>query len=324
MEYKKDIERIHDKSYKEFFSNKEVFKTLIESFINKDILDGVNIEDLELIDKSFILDDFSEEESDIVYKINKDGNEIFIYVLLEFQSTVDQSMPIRLNSYMNLIWRRYLKDKKRSEVKAKDFKLPPIIPIVLYNGKRKWTVPLEFKEKINYSDILGDSIINFKYKFLNVNEYTKEELVDIGNVVAAIFLLDQEVDIYEFLDRIKRIAISFNKMSVKDREILKGWIRTILTEEAKEQVSGIEEIISIKKEEAEAMTSNAYLAFKKFKEDALREGLKEGLEKGMEQGIEQGIEQGMEKVAKNLLNMNMAIEDIVKATGLSKERICRL
>lgn len=40
------------------------------------------------VNKSYILQDLEEEESDIVYKINIDGKEIIFYVLLEFQSTV--------------------------------------------------------------------------------------------------------------------------------------------------------------------------------------------------------------------------------------------
>ena len=46
-----------------------------------------------------------------------------------------------------------------------------------------------------------------------------------------------------------------------------------------------------------------------------------GYEQGVEQGIEQGIEQKAMEIAKNLLNMNMSIEDISKATNLSIEEI---
>lgn len=51
----------------------------------------------------------------------------------------------------------------------------------------------------------------------------------------------------------------------------------------------------------------------------------EGIEQGIEQGIVQGIEQGSKKekldIAKKLLSLNISLDDISKATGLSIEEI---
>ena len=43
-----------------------------------------------------------------------------------------------------------------------------------------------------------------------------------------------------------------------------------------------------------------------------------------EEGIRQGIEQGIQKVAKKLLKLNIPIEDIVEATGLTENEILKL
>jgi hypothetical protein len=50
-------------------------------------------------------------------------------------------------------------------------------------------------------------------------------------------------------------------------------------------------------------------------------GFNQGMEKGIEQGMEQGIEKNKLDIAKNLLKMNIPINDIVKATNLTKEQI---
>ena len=42
---------------------------------------------------------------------------------------------------------------------------------------------------------------------------------------------------------------------------------------------------------------------------------------GLENGKEEGIEEGTISIAKKLLEMNMKIEDISKATGLSINKI---
>ena len=51
------------------------------------------------------------------------------------------------------------------------------------------------------------------------------------------------------------------------------------------------------------------------------EGKEEGIIKGIEKGIEVGAKQGKLEVAKRLINMELPIEQIVDATGLSKKEI---
>ena len=46
-----------------------------------------------------------------------------------------------------------------------------------------------------------------------------------------------------------------------------------------------------------------------------------GVEKGRKEGIEKGIEKGVLLVAKQMLKMNMDIDDIAKVTNLSKEKL---
>ena len=50
----------------------------------------------------------------------------------------------------------------------------------------------------------------------------------------------------------------------------------------------------------------------------------EGLAKGLEKGIEEGIYSEAIETAKKVIGMNLSIENIAKATGLSKEEIEKL
>ena len=52
--------------------------------------------------------------------------------------------------------------------------------------------------------------------------------------------------------------------------------------------------------------------------------LSEAKEEGIEQGYTSGINDGIKQTAKNLLSMNITLEDISKATGLSIEEINKL
>ena len=52
--------------------------------------------------------------------------------------------------------------------------------------------------------------------------------------------------------------------------------------------------------------------------------LSEARENGINDGISKGVSQEKVNIAKNLLSMNMSLEDISKATGLSVEEISKL
>ncbi|MDU4737569.1 MULTISPECIES: Rpn family recombination-promoting nuclease/putative transposase [Clostridium] len=105
------------------------------------------------------------------------------------------------------------------------------VPIVLYNGKKKWTAAKELKHVISNSDVFGDTILNFKYEFIYIYSYDKEELYNKQNISSAIFLLDQNINRIEFYNRLKDIIIVFNNLSREEKMHLKHWLVNINTEE---------------------------------------------------------------------------------------------
>lgn len=60
-----------------------------------------------------------------------------------------------------------------------------------------------------------------------------------------------------------------------------------------------------------------------LREKAIRDE-KNGLRHAREEGIKEGIEQGVEKVAKKMIELNIPMQDIIKATGLTEEQILKL
>ena len=56
----------------------------------------------------------------------------------------------------------------------------------------------------------------------------------------------------------------------------------------------------------------------------LDDGIEKGIKKGKEEGIKEGIKKEAKEIAKKLKEMGISVEDIKKATNLSKEEIERL
>lgn len=73
-------------------------------------------------------------------------------------------MPLRLFFYINEILREYIKNLNKVDKKnKKGFNVPAVVPIVLYNATREWTVPRYFKDIVKNNELFGENIINFKY-----------------------------------------------------------------------------------------------------------------------------------------------------------------
>ena len=210
---KKSINNIHDKGYKDLYSNQEVFVNLVKDTLNYNWATKIKPSDLILVDKSYILPNYHDKESDIVYRAKIGDEEVIFFVLLEFQSTVDYSMPIRLFFYISEILRREV-DPEIIKSKNKNIKIPAVVPIVLYNGKKPWDAEVSFRKIVSKEELFGNSIIDFTYNIIDINNnYSKDTLLTLKSVTGAIFLLDQKINEEEFLERIKLIALTFDKMS---------------------------------------------------------------------------------------------------------------
>ena len=58
--------RIHDVGYKYLFSNRTIFRQLLETFVPEAWVKEANFEVAETLDKSYISDHFKETESDLL------------------------------------------------------------------------------------------------------------------------------------------------------------------------------------------------------------------------------------------------------------------
>lgn len=269
MNLKKDINNIHDKSYKDLYSNKEVFLDLVKGMLKAPWAKDLQAEDLILVNKSYIASDYEEKESDIVYRAKIGETEVVFYVLLEFQSSLDYRMPLRLFFYISEILREYAKNAEHKPY-DKEIKIPAVVPLVLYNGKSLWDVPTRFKDIICNGDMFGDSIIDFRYDVFDVNnKYTKEELIKNKRITSAIFLLDQKIDPEEFLERIKAIALFFDNLSEKEKMVLKHWLKNTVEERIANEAA---KILDANKAEVEKMVANNAFILKEMKEEAEAKG----------------------------------------------------
>jgi len=323
------ISKRHDLGYKSLLSHKQICLDLLHSFVNADWATNINEDSLIEVNSHFVTPKFKSKESDKIYRLSLKDKDIYFYLLLELQSTVDFLMPFRLLSYMVELWRQIIV-KAAEKAERKNYRLPVIIPIVLYNGKYNWTALRNFKEKLDSFEFFEDIIPDVPYLLIDVNRYSRDYLKKLSNTISSIFIIDQKYDIIQLYDRLIDASDGIKTFESDPYNAFKDWFSYIVCENLPMKV--IEEfLIVIEKsspEEVEIMISNLAETIKEAQENAknigIEQGIEQGIEKGIEKGIVKGMEKGIEKVAKNLIQQNLSLDFIANATELPLTKIQKI
>jgi len=124
----------HDRSYKLVFSHPVMVRDLLEGFVREEWLAQLDYASLERVNATYVSATLRERSNDIVWRARWGDGSIYIYLQLEFQSTVDTFMAVRVLTYVGLLYQELIKSKALPE----NGRLPPVLPIVLYNGSAQW------------------------------------------------------------------------------------------------------------------------------------------------------------------------------------------
>jgi predicted transposase YdaD len=143
---------------------------------------------LERCNGSYVSPDLRERRNDVVWRMRSASGWTYVYLLLEFQSTVDRFMAVRLLGYIALLWQ----DLIAQQFVAADGLLPPVLPIVLYNGDRPWTAPRDLRELIAPTPAFLSTLQpSSRYHFLDENQVPTSPGLKLHNLTSAIFALEQ-------------------------------------------------------------------------------------------------------------------------------------
>ena len=156
------VYHVHDLAYRGLLSVKAVFLDFLRSFVPADWVRDLDEDSFTQVESTLVLQDLRKREPDVVWRgrLRTDGREIVVVVLVEVQSTVETRMALRLLGYMTAIWQKEAEKRtpgastgppgsnESPGSSATSGKLPAIVPIVIYNGKRPWTAARRFRELI--------------------------------------------------------------------------------------------------------------------------------------------------------------------------------
>ena len=305
----------HDKLFKIILSDKQEAVGFIKKVLNSK--EDITTKNIELYNKEYITEKFEKRETDITYKIAEKN----LYIIIEHQSTVDRTMPYRIQRYKMLLMNEIINKK---EMKKVGYEFPRVIAIVLYTGRSKWKVekledlqrPLEWYKEIDK-----------EFELVDVNKYTEEELMKDELVITKAMLIEKQKDaskVRDILNKINQIVKNNPEKIKLLLEILKYILLNSKSEEIRKEADKIIKEHKGGEETVLNMVTVYNKALDEQREAGIKEGKIAGIKEGKKEGQKTGDRQRQIKTAKRLLKEKMKPEFISKITDLSIEEIEKL
>ena len=273
-----DIANPHDKFFKEVLSREEIARDFMIHYLPSDVVDLFDMTSLEIRKDSFVDNTLKEYFSDLLYCVDtKDGVSSYVYVLFEHKSYPERLISLHLLRYMARIWEQAV---KLGESKP----LPPVIPVVVYHGRSKWKVGLDFQDLFDLPGALQVYLPDFRYLLCDLTQYSDEEMRGAVTLKAA-FLLMKHIFAEDLADRLPGILELLkdllNKRSgLEYLETLLRYVASGSDQIREEEIErGLKEIL--REKGGDIMPTVA--------EQWIERGIQQGIQQGIRQGIQQGI-----------------------------------
>jgi hypothetical protein len=144
----------HDKLFKAGFSDPKNSAGFLRSQLPSAVVDVIDWSSLILQSGSFIDSQFRHSESDLLFHATAVKHPVAFYLLFEHQTVEDRHLALRLLRYMVRIWEKHLRDHPSSS-------LPAILPVVLAQNDRSWSLQSDFASLLALPDDLEEPLQPF-------------------------------------------------------------------------------------------------------------------------------------------------------------------
>jgi len=236
---------------------------------------------------------------DLLFRVPVLGGASFayIFVLLEHQSSVDRRMAWRLLRYMVRAWDFWVKDA------APTARFPPIIPLVLYHGDRRWTAPRDFAELLALPDALSEEPLlcqpSLRYAVQDLSQVSEGELRGRAMVQMALLLM-RRAHTGDLLSQLERWADVMQQVLTSSGLDGLGALVTYMMEVEREPRTpqewrtAIETALKDHPETREHIMGLANWLRQQGREQGREEGIQIGEQRGRQEGRQAGLQEGVQ------------------------------
>jgi hypothetical protein len=165
---------------------------LVRQFVPGALSAGLDFSGLQRVNPKFHIGRCSaaRREGDVIWRLpTRKGIDIYLYLLIEFQSQSDWWMAVRTQVYQGLLWQQVIREQKLKS----GARLPPLLLLVLYNGAPRWSAPTAITELIRLTphSSLWYWQPHVRYYLLDMGAFAQSALPPRDSLVALLFRLER-------------------------------------------------------------------------------------------------------------------------------------
>ena len=199
--------KARDNSVKEILADPELFVEFLRNFVPIDMLKNVAPADVEDVTARLISLVSEQKDGDTIKRVNLNGDKsLFVITIVEHESQVNFRAPFKMLLYIALILNAYEKEANRAQLRSncrketdsttditqtKDFKYPPILPIIFYDGESEWTAETNFLHRTEMHEIFEKYIPKFEYELVKLKDYSFTDLAKFGDTLSLFMMIDK-------------------------------------------------------------------------------------------------------------------------------------
>lgn len=279
----------HDAAYKRLFSHAELVADLLRACLEDGLSRTLDYASLERVDASSVDEKLHQRHADVIWKLRL-GEEgwLYVYLLLEFQSKPDRSMPFRMLQY---VVGCYDQLRRSGALPERDL-LPPVLPVVLYRGNDRWKGPLMLSGlRPRLSPLLEAFQPQLTALLIDEAEHLGDPGSPVRNLAQAIFRIEHAESaeaVEQVLADLQVLLQSVDRHAVRQSVLIwltRAYLPTRMPDVEWERIVELAEVPE--------MVSRRHLTWVEiWKRDAVEEGLQEGRQVGLQEGRQVGLQEG--------------------------------
>ncbi|MDR1175142.1 MAG: Rpn family recombination-promoting nuclease/putative transposase [Treponema sp.] len=303
-----------DNSFKLIFNQNELFIQFLKNFLQLDIFKNVRPEDVEDMNRRFLpLFQDSRESDTVKCIILPDKSPLFVIAIVEHESKVNFRAGFKMLQYIALVLNDYEKEQNEKDpgcIFRRDFRYPPVLPVVFYDGPEAWTAERNFLYRTALNDVFEKYIPRFEYELVDLRRYSLEEIMRFGDALSLVMLVDrlgEQENLEEFL------------------EGLEGYVKTLkIPDELVKVVSDAMTVLLSRARMSEERIGEitGYFDGKEYR--SMFDALVNRIIREREEGQERGEQKKAREIAQKALAEGVAVELTSRITGLDTETIKEL
>lgn len=208
---KQRVQFPHDKYFKKSMENKQVAIDFIGHHLPKKISEKLNLSTLSLEKGSYLDEHLKQSASDLLFSVECNGRNGFIYLLIEHQRTSQKMLPFRLLKYI-------IRITEQHQQKHNEAKLPIVYPMIFYNGVQPYQHSTKLFDLFDDDAELAEEIFTSPFQLIDLNNFSDDELYQHDNA-ALMEMLMKYIDARDTMFIIDIFGKALSKIDIHEYQV---------------------------------------------------------------------------------------------------------